>query len=314
VRNRGDMFEPTLVVLAAGIGSRYGGLKQIDPVGPSGEIILEYSIYDALNAGFGRVVFVISEAIEAVFRESVGRRIEKQCETAYVFQRLENLPEGFTLPRDRIKPWGTGHATLACRNAVDAPFAVINADDFYGRAAYRALGDYLRKAQDRDGLCDFCMVGYSLENTLSEHGHVTRGVCTVSEDGHLVEIHERMRIERSGQVARYTEDGKTWVELPRGTTVSMNIWGFTPSLFAELGIRFPQFLEKNSNNMQQAEFLLPVAVGELIKARRATVRVLSANARWFGVTYQEDKPRVKQAIQELIRRGTYPENLWEEAR
>jgi UTP-glucose-1-phosphate uridylyltransferase len=304
------MPKPTLVVLAAGTGSRYRGLKQIDPIGPNGEIIIDYSIYDALNAGFGRVVFVIKQEIEEALRERVGKTIEKRCETAYVLQRIGDVPEGFEVPPDRQKPWGTAHATLSCKNVVHSPFAVINADDFYGRSSYQTLCDYLKNAQDRDGVYDYCMVGYVLENTLTEHGPVARGVCTVDQDGYLVEIRERTQIEKFGEISKYTEDGEHWVEIPRGSIVSMNMWGFTPSLFSELEARFPQFLQKNSDNIQEAEYLLPDVVDDLLKEIKATVKVLSANERWYGVTYQQDKPRVKQAIRDLIRRGVYPENLW----
>ncbi len=304
------MSKPTLIVMAAGIGRRYGGLKQIDPVGPRGEIIIDYSIYDALNAGFGKVVFVIKKDIEEAFRERVGKTIEKQCETTYVFQQVEDVPEGFEVPPDRQKPWGTGHATLSCRSVVHSPFAVINSDDFYGRSSYQTLCNYLKNAQDRDGVYDYCMVGYVLENTLTEHGHVARGVCTVSQDGYLAEVHERTRIEKFGEVAKYTEDSENWIEMPKGSVVSMNMWGFTLSLFSELEVRFPQFLQKNSDNIQKAEYFLPDVVGDLLKEKKATVKVLATNERWFGITYQQDKPRVKQAIRDLIRRGVYPENLW----
>jgi len=304
------MSEPTLVVMAAGIGSRYGGLKQIDPIGPNGEIIFDYSIYDALNAGFGKVVFVIKKDIEEAFRERVGRTIGKRCETTYVFQKIGDVPEGFEVPPGRQKPWGTGHATLICKDVVHSPFAVINADDFYGRSSYQTLCHYLRGAQDRDGVYDYCMVGYVLKNTLTEHGHVARGVCTVDEDGFLVEIHERTRIEKFGEIVKYTEDGETWVEIPGESVVSMNMWGFTPSLFSELEARFPHFLQKNSDNMQKAEYFLPDVVGDLLKEKKARVRVLSTNERWFGITYQQDRPRVKQAIRDLIHRRVYPENLW----
>jgi hypothetical protein len=304
------MSKPTLVVMAAGIGSRYGGLKQIDPVGPHGEIIVDYSIYDALNAGFGKVVFVIKEDIEEAFREKVGRAIEKRCETTYVFQKIEDVPSGFEVPPDRQKPWGTGHATLSCRNVVHSPFAVINADDFYGRSSYQTLCDYLKNTRDRDDVYDYCMIGYELESTLTEHGHVARGVCMVSQDGYLAEIHERRRIEKFGELANYTEDGENWIEIPKGSVASMNMWGFTPSLFSELEARFPQFLQKNSDSIQKAEYFLPDVVGDLLKEKRATVKVLATNERWFGVTHQQDKPRVEQAIRDLIRLGVYPENLW----
>jgi len=305
-----EMPEPTLVVMAAGVGSRYGGLKQVDPVGPSGEIILDYSVYDALRVGFGKVVFVIKKDIEERFRERVGGTIERQCETAYVYQALEYLPEGFEVPSNRKKPWGTGHATLSCESEVHVPFAVINADDFYGRSAFKILHDYLKSAQDRDGVYDYCMVGYVLENTLTEHGHVARGVCTVDRDGYLVEIHERTHIERFGEAIRYTEDGENWVTISASSVVSLNTWGFTPSLFSELAARFPLFLRANSDNIETAEYFLPDVVGSLIEERKATVKVLSTDERWLGVTYREDKPRVRQAIQGLVHQGVYPENLW----
>jgi len=308
------MSNPTLVVMAAGIGNRYGGLKQIDPVGPNDEIIIDYSIYDALNAGFGKVIFVITKEIEEAFRERVGRTIEKRCETTYVFQKIEGVPEGFEVPPGRQKPWGTGHATLSCRNVVHSPFAVINADDFYGRSSYQTLCDYLRSAQDRGSMYDYCMVGYVLKNTLTEHGHVARGVCTVDQDGFLVKIRERTRIERFGESVRYTEDGETWVEIPGESVVSMNMWGFTPSLFLELEARFRHFLQGNRDNIQKAEYFLPDVIGDLIRENKARVRVLSTNERWFGVTYKQDRPRVKRAIRDLIRQGAYPENLWGEVK
>ena len=304
------MSKPTLVVMAAGIGSRYGGLKQIDPVGSNGEVIIDYSIYDALNAGFGKVVFVIEKDIEEAFRERVRRTIEKRCETTYVFQKIEDVPEGFEVPPGRQKPWGTGHATLICKDVVHSPFAVINADDFYGRSSYQILCNHLKDARDRDGVYDYCMIGYVLENTLTEHGHVARGVCTVSQDGHLAEIHERRWIEKFGEIAKYTEDSENWIEIPKRSVVSMNMWGFTPSLFSELEARFPQFLQKNSDNMQKVEYFLPDVIGDLLKEKKVAVKVLSTNERWFGVTYQQDKPRVKQAVRDLVRQGVYPENLW----
>jgi NDP-sugar pyrophosphorylase family protein len=304
------MEKPTLVVLAAGIGSRYGGLKQFDPVGPGGELIIDYSIYDALKVGFGRVVFVIKDEIEEAFRERIGKKIEQRCDTRYVFQRLDDLPEGFEVPLDRRKPWGTGQATLSCKGVVDTPFAVINADDFYGRSAFQSLCSHLQGVQDGNGMHEYCMVGYRLENTLSEHGHVARGVCVVDADGYLQEIHERTRIEKFGESAKYTEDGQNWFEIPRGAPVSMNTWGFTPSLFLELDARFHWFLQASRANILKAEFFLPEVVGTLIQENRATVKVLSSDEQWFGITYQEDKPRVEKAILALIRQGVYPENLW----
>jgi len=304
------MSNPTLVVMAAGIGRRYGGLKQIDPIGPHGEIILDYSVYDALRAGFESVVFVINREIEQAFRERVGSTIERQVETRYVFQELEDVPDGCDVPTDRQKPWGTGHATLSCRDVVGSPFAVINADDFYGRSSFQTLCDYLKGAHDRSGVYNYCMVGYVLENTLSTHGHVARGVCEVDAEGFLVDIHERTRIQRLDGNIKYTENGAKWIELPAESVVSINMWGFTPSLFGELEARFAQFLRRNRANIQEAEFFLPDVIGELVKENVARVKVLSTDERWYGITYQQDKPRVKQAIRALIRQGVYPEQLW----
>jgi NDP-sugar pyrophosphorylase family protein len=306
------MEKPTLIVLAAGIGRRYGGLKQLDPVGPSGELIIDYSIYDALTVGFGRIVFVIKDEIEEVFRERIGIKVEQRCDTRYVFQRLDDLPKGFEVPPDRVKPWGTGQATLSCKDVVDTPFAVINADDFYGRSAFQSLCHHLQSVQEGDGVPDYCMVGYQLENTLSEHGHVARGVCVVDADGVLQEIHERTRIEKFGAAAKYTEDGQNWVEIPRGSTVSMNMWGFTPRMFLELEARFPRFLQASQANILTAEFFLPEVVGALIQENRAMVRVLLSDGQWFGITYRDDRPRVEKAISDLVRQGVYPENLWAE--
>ena len=299
-----------LVVLAAGIGSRYGGLKQIDPVGPSGEIIIDYSVFDALRAGFSKVVFVISEAIEEAFRERVGRTIEQQCDTTYVFQQLDDVPTGFSVPARRKKPWGTAHATLATRRGVDEPFAVINADDFYGRSAYQTVGDYLRSTGVEDETPNYCMVGYRLGNTLTEHGHVARGICTVDEAGFLVSAREYKRLEKAGEGARYTEDGERWFTLPPQTVVSMNIWGFTPAVYADLSARFPCFLAEHRADIESAEYFIPNVVGDLIRAEKARVKVLTTGEKWYGVTYAQDKPRVKQAIRAMVRAGIYPENLW----
>ncbi len=304
----------TLVVLAAGIGSRYGGLKQLDPVGPHGELIVDYSVYDSLRAGFGRVVFVIRREIEEQFRERVGANVEARCDTAYVMQSLTDVPDGTDIPVGRIKPWGTAHAVYACRHAVESPFAVINADDFYGRSAYQSLAAYLKREQGRDERYEYCMVGYPVENTLTEHGRVSRGICAIDENGCLLGIHERKHVERLGEGARYTEDGYTWTEVPAGTTVSMNLWGFAPSLFGELKPRFRQFLRAGAEQLKTAEFLMPEVVGAMVAEGKATVRVLRADDRWFGATYREDMPIVKQAVRDLIRQGLYPENLWHQAR
>ncbi len=304
------MGETALIVMAAGIGSRYGGLKQIDPVGPNGEKIVDYSVYDARRAGFRKVVFVIRREMEEDFRTHIGRRIEEQIETAYVYQELAPLPEGFTVPEGRIKPWGTAHAVAACREAVRTPFAVINADDFYGPSAFRLLGDFLGKAEDSEGVQEYCLVGYLLGNTLSEHGHVSRGVCEVAPDGTLRTIRERVRIQRFGDAIRHTEDGEHWIDLPADSVVSMNMWGFTPSLFEELDTGFVEFLEARGTDLK-AEYFLPERVGELVAAGRARVKVLRTGERWFGITYKEDKPFVEQAVRALIERGVYPPSLWD---
>lgn len=300
---------PTLVVMAAGIGSRYGGLKQIDPVGPSGEIIIDYSIYDALRAGFTKVVFVIRRDIEQAFREKVGRNVESRMETEYVFQEMADIPAPFEAPPGRKKPWGTGHAVLAARGAVSAPFGVINADDFYGAGAFELLAGFLAGAQDTGGVGDYCLVGYVLWNTLSDHGHVARGVCGVAPDGCLTEIHERTHIRKFGEEVRYTEDGRSWTAVPRDSTASMNIWGFTPGFLEKLAERFPAFL-KESIAEPKAEFFVPEVVGALVREGGARVRVLATGERWLGVTYREDALAVKAAVGGLVERGAYPRDLW----
>jgi NDP-sugar pyrophosphorylase family protein len=299
----------TLIIMAAGMGSRYGGLKQLDPIGPNGELLIEYSVYDALRAGFDKVVFVIKESIEAPFRAQIGRAVEPHVETVYVHQRLDDLPAGFSVPPEREKPWGTGHATLSCRHVVDEPLAVLNADDFYGPSSYQLLADYLRQAEDGERY-DYCMVGYKLKNTLSEHGYVSRGVCRVDDDGYLIDVRERTRIERFDDAIKYTEDGEHWVVLPEDTIVSMNMWGFTPSLFVELGAHFEAFLQAYQDNISRVEFFLPNVVGDLINEDRARVNVLATDERWFGVTYHEDKAWVKRSIRERIEQGVYPKDLW----
>ena len=303
------MQGPTLVVMAAGIGSRYGGLKQIDPIGPAGEVILDYSVHDALAAGFEKAVFIIRRDIEDAFREKLGRTFESRIETAYVFQELDKLPTGFRSPEGRTKPWGTGHAVLCSRAAVDGPFAVINADDFYGADSFRALATHLKTARDGN-VYDYSMVGFQLANTVSEHGHVSRGVCEVDAKGFLKGIQERTHIERREGAIQYTDDEKkTWKSLPEDMRVSMNTWGFTPSLFDELESRFTPFLAKNRGNLR-AEFFLPSAIADLLALKKATVKVLPTEARWVGVTYKEDLPSVKQAIRHMVAGGVYPDPLW----
>ena len=295
--------------MAAGIGSRYGGLKQIDPVGPAGEIVLDYAIYDAIRAGFGKVIFIIRKDIEDVFREKVGRTIEKQIDVAYVFQELDKLPAGFVVPPARQKPWGTGHAILCAKEAVSAPCAVINADDFYGPDSFKTMGEYLRQARDKDGLYDFSMVGFVLNNTLTDHGHVARGICTADAQGYLRHIVERTKIQRFGQAVRFCQDGETWTDIEPETIVSMNFWGLTPGIFTELEARFPAFLKANIED-DKAEFFIPTVINNLIQEGLARVKILPTTDSWFGVTYQQDKPRLKQEIQNKVNAGLYPEKLW----
>ena len=301
---------PTLIVMAAGVGSRYGGIKQMDPVGPSGEIILDYSAFDAIRAGFGKIVLVVSRDLCEAFRDRMSRTVGKRIEVAYAVQELTDIPAGFSVPEGRTKPWGTGHAVLCCRHLVTTPFAVINADDFYGASAFEALAKYLRSAGDRDGVYDFCMVGYQIANTLSESGAVSRGVCELSDDGYLVGIRELTRIQRRGDQIQYTEDGEHWVTLPEDTIVSMNTWGFTPGMMSELEWGFRVFLQRNSDNLNTAEYFLPEVVGELVKEGRARVRVLPTTEKWFGMTYKEDHAVVRAAISNLIARDVYPRHLW----
>ncbi|TAL06635.1 MAG: nucleotidyltransferase [Verrucomicrobia bacterium] len=298
------MSKPTLLVLAAGMGSRYGGLKQIDPVGPAGETIIDYSIFDALRAGFGKIVFVIRKDIEAQFREIVGARFEKRAPVEYVFQELDKLPPGFSVPAGRTKPWGTTHAILMADGVIKEPFAAINADDFYGQQAYKILAQHLNS-----GTPDYAMVGFILRNTLSQFGSVARGVSRVDGNAYLTNIVEMMKIEPDGNGAKNTEaDGKI-TKLTGDEAVSMNFWGFTPTLFPQLRARFTEFLTK-SGQEQKSECYIPATVGELVTGGQAKVKVLRTNDSWFGVTYREDRPRVVESIQALIKRGEYPAKLW----
>ena len=303
------MKEPVLVIMAAGMGSRYGGLKQIDPVDEHGNLIIDFSIYDALKAGFKKVVFIIKHEIEADFREVIGDRISAYVDTEYVYQEVDALPAGFSVPEGRVKPWGTAHAVLCCKGVVNAPFAVINADDYYGSHAFQMIYDYLCQARD-DEKYRYAMVGYILENTLTENGHVARGVCT-TEDGFLTDIHERTRIEKRPGGPAYTEDGETWVDIPQGSIVSMNLWGFTESFLGELEQRFAGFLEENlPANPVKCEYFLPSVVDSLLKEGKATVRVLPSQDKWYGVTYRPDLEIVVEAVKQFKRDGLYPEILW----
>ena len=305
------MKKPVLVIMAAGMGSRYGGLKQMDPVDENGHIIMDFSIYDAISAGFEKVVFIIKKENEALFKECVGDRVAKKMQVEYVFQDLHNLPEGYIVPEGREKPWGTGHAVLSCLSAVDGPFAVINADDYYGREAFQIIYDFLTTHQD-DEKYQYTMVGYYLKNTLTENGHVARGVCIADEEGKLTGITERTRIEKHADGPAYTEDdGETWTKLPEDTIVSMNMWGFTSGILQELNNRFARFLEENlRKNPLKCEYFLPFVVDELLKENKAEVTVLKSPDRWYGVTYKEDKPVVVEAIKNMRSAGLYPQGNW----
>ena len=307
------MKKPVLVIMAAGMGSRYGGLKQIDPVDEEGHIIMDFSIYDAKRAGFEKVVFIIKRENEDDFKEAVGRRIEKVMEVAYVFQELSNIPDGFEIPQGRIKPWGTAHAVLSAIDEIDGPFAVINADDYYGRHAFQAIYDYLTTHED-DEKYRYTMVGYRLKNTVTDNGHVARGVCGLNADKELVNVTERTRIEKRNGGIEYSEnDGKTWTKIDGDTLVSMNMWGFTHSIVEEIRDGFPAFLESGlKENPLKCEYFLPAVVSTLLEEGRATVKVLESEDKWYGVTYKEDKPVVVAAVQELKDKGLYPQRLWEE--
>jgi hypothetical protein len=298
------MTKPTLLVLAAGMGSRYGGLKQIDPVGPAGETIIDYSIYDALRAGFGKLVFVIRHDIEQQFREIVGSRFEQRIPVEYAFQELTKLPAGFTVPEGRTKPWGTTHAILMAEQLVKEPFAAINADDFYGQHAYRVLAQHLTS-----GPPDYAMVGFTLKNTLSDHGSVARGVSRTDANDYLTSIVEMLKIEPDGAAAKNTDAAGKVTKLTGDEAVSMNFWGFTPALFPQIKLAFENFLRKSGQELK-SECYIPSTVGELVTGGWAKVKVLRSSDSWFGVTYREDRPQVVENIRKLIERGDYPAKLW----
>jgi len=297
--------------MAAGMGSRYGGLKQIDPIDAQGHMIIDFSVYDAIRAGFEKIIFVIKEENQADFSERIGNNIRDFAEVEYVYQDIHNLPEGYEVPEGRVKPWGTGHAVLSCLGRLDGPFAVINADDYYGKNAFSMIYDYLSSAQD-DEKYRYAMVGYVLGNTLTENGYVARGICTTGGDDFLLGIKERTRIEKKNGGAAYTEDdGKTWTPISEESLVSMNMWGFTNHILTELKDRFKQFLDRNLPvNPLKCEYFLPNVVGELLKEDKAAVKVLKTMDKWYGVTYKEDKQRVVSAIGRMKRDGLYPEKLW----
>ena len=304
--------KPVLVVMAAGMGSRYGGLKQIDPVGSHGEAILDYSVYDAHEAGFETVVIIIKEAIKKDFMETVGARLaQAPVEIRYAYQELDKLPEGYAVPADRTKPWGTSHAVLCAKEAVDgAPFAVINADDYYGKSAYKVMYDALSKAEDGEKF-DYCMVGYEVSKTVTENGSVARGVCYADENGYLTEVIERTRIEKHADGIKFTEDGENWVDLADDTIVSMNMWGFTPSFLDAIEEGFAAFLDKAlAENPLKGEYFLPSVVMNLLTSGKAQVKVLTSPDKWYGVTYAADKPVVVAALKGFAAEGKYPDGLW----
>lgn len=307
------MEKPVLVIMAAGMGSRYGGLKQIDPVDAEGHIIMDFSIFDAKRAGFEKVIFIIKKENEADFREAIGNRMEKIMDVAYAFQDLHNLPAGYEVPDGRTKPWGTAHAVLSLKGQVTGPFAVINADDYYGSHAFDTIYRYLTSHED-DEKYRYAMVGYRLKNTVTENGHVARGICRVNGDRELSEITERTMIAKRESGIAYSEDGgSTWIPVDGETLVSMNMWGFTKSTLDEIESGFPAFLEKGlKENPLKCEYFLPSVVSSLLEEGRASAAVLESEDKWYGVTYKEDKPVVEGAIQALKDAGVYPQKLWED--
>ncbi|MFA5650541.1 MAG: sugar phosphate nucleotidyltransferase [Proteiniphilum sp.] len=300
-------MKPTLFVLAAGMGSRYGGLKQLDGVGPNGETIMDYSIYDAVNAGFGKLVFVIRESFENDFMEKIVKKYEKKIPVELVFQELDKLPEGFTPHPDRVKPWGTNHAVMMGKEVINEPFAVINADDFYGRESFGVLADALSKLENSENR--YCMVGYRVGNTLSESGTVARGVCETDKDGNLTGVVERTQVMRVDGKVSYKDDNGRWVAIDDNTPVSMNMWGFTPDYFTYSEDYFVKFLKENANNIK-AEFFIPLLVNHLIVNGKVSVKVLDTPSKWFGVTYADDRPDVVERLKELANNGEYPSPLW----
>ncbi len=300
------MVKPTLVIMAAGMGSRYGGLKQIDPIGPNGEIVIDYSIYDAIRAGFGKVVFVIRRDIEKAFREVIEPHVEGRIPYAYAYQALDALPPGFTVPAGRTKPWGTGQAVLACRDVINEPFGVVNADDFYGRESFQVLGDALRRRSNES--TDFVLVGFGVARTLSDHGAVSRGICSMGPDGYLQGVVEQPKIEKRGdRIVVIEPSGES--DLSRDAVVSMNMWGFSPALFPSLEGLFHEFLKKQGGELK-SEFFIPTLVDSMLKAGEARVQVVPSPSQWLGMTYPEDKPLVRTGMQALIDAGQYPTPLW----
>lgn len=308
------MNKPVLVVMAAGMGSRYGGMKQLDPVGNHGQLIIDYSIFDARRAGFETVVFIIKHEIEDAFKAAIGDRLSRVMDVRYVYQQVDALPAGYAVPEGRTKPWGTAHAVLCAQPAIDGPFAVINADDYYGPEAFRVIYDFLQTHPDTPAQYRYAMVGYLLQNTVTENGHVSRGVCVADAEGRLVSVTERTRIEQRAGGICYTEDGgASWTSLSGSTVVSMNLWGFHESFLREIAARFPAFLDAALGGATpcKAEYYLPGVVSALLAEHKAQVQVLTSHDRWHGVTYKEDKPVVVAALAQMTADGLYPERLWE---
>lgn len=304
--------KPVLVVMAAGMGSRFGGLKQIEPVGNHGQVIMDYSIYDAKRAGFDTVVFVIKHEIEDTFKKAIGDRLSKVINVKYAFQEISDLPDGYQVPDGRTKPWGTAHAIMAARKVVDGPFAVVNADDYYGPEGFKKIYDYLSQTPDQPDCYEFAMVGYSLRSTLTENGSVARGICEEDDNNYLIRVTERTCIEKDGNDARYSEDGgSTWTALSGDRVVSLNLWGLTRSFIDEAVARFPEFLDKTlAENPMKGEFFLPTVITQLLDEKKARVKVLKSSDTWHGVTYLADKPLVVDAIAQKTASGLYPDNLW----
>ncbi len=304
------MNKPVLIVMAAGMGSRYGGLKQIDPVGKNGELIIDYSMHDAKKAGFETVIFIIKRENEELFKEAIGNSLSKTMKVEYAYQELTNIPSGFDVPKDRVKPWGTAHATLSAKPFVNGPFAVINADDYYGEKAFSLIYDYLCNTKEKS-IFEYTMVGYLLGNTVTEHGHVARGVCETDENDFLTDIQERTRIEKYDKGIHFTtDDGETWQDISENAIVSMNMWGFSASFMQQANDRFAAFLnEQLKVNPLKCEYFLPSVVDMLLKENLARVKVLKSTDKWYGVTYKEDKPTVVNAIAQMTKDGQYPENL-----
>jgi NDP-sugar pyrophosphorylase family protein len=303
-------MKPALIIMAAGIGRRFGGTKQITPVGPAGEFIIEYSAYDAMRAGFGKIIFVITKEIETRFKTAVGDRVAAAFPVEYAYQSLGDVPRGFAPPAGRTRPWGTGHAVYCCRELIDCPFAVINADDFYGADAFNKICAYLSEMREQNGIYDCCMVGYRIENTMSEHGYVSRAVCGVSEGGSLIGIDERTRIEYRGGRIAYAGGGGAYIEIAPGTIVSLNMWGFPGGAVRVFESSFRRFLERENADYLEDEFFLPAVVGELLASKNADVKVLTTASKWYGVTYRDDLENVKKAVSTMAAAGDYPLKIW----